>query len=543
MDGGELRRRYDSLVSQRKNLDDTLQSIEKYVLPYRGDFFKPQSSEHEVEWRRRHIYDSTAPVSCDLLASQIHSNLTSPSIRWFELRFRREAINDRQDAKEWLDAAQSQIWQTLLESDFNMEIAETYLDLCGFGTSILFEEELDEDNWAGITFTALPIRDSYFEFGADDKLLRFYRRLRYTKLQLQDKFPDMPQKILDDMTDDVDEKHEVVFAVYRRDGIDEPEDVGTIAPKARPYGYKYILHASAEELDEGGYYQMPAFVARWKKVSGSNWGHSPAFIALSDILQLNQVVAQTSEARAKEIDPPMKSTERGLVSDLDLYPGGLTLVTEMDLLDRLMAPNPGLFQGDMEIERLQESIRSVYFIDKLELKDSPAMTATEVMVRYERMQRQFAPTLGRLQADLLDPLIEMTYMTLQRAGQLPAPPEDLADQILDIEYTGPIPRAQKNEQAQAVSLWAGELAGLSQVLPEILDVVDTDAIARELGFDRGVPASLMRDEKEVAELRQQRAEQEETMKQLALLQGAGETMRSMGEGKAALTESGGAMPQ
>jgi hypothetical protein len=533
MKAEQIRLRFDSLYSQRKTLDNTFQVIEKYVVPYRGEFFKPMTSMLEVEWRRRKIYDSTAPVACDLLASQIHSNLTSPSIRWFELKFRSDQLNDMQGAKEWLESVQSQIWQTLLESDFNMEIAETYLDLCAYGTAILFEEELDEDEWKGITFTAIPVKDAYFEYGSDDNLLRIYRRLQYTQLQLKDKFPEYN---FDDLigNNDVDEKHDVIFCVYKRDDV-EADDGKPRKPEKRPYGYQYVLHQSAETLEEGGYFDMPAFVSRWKKVSGSQWGHSPAFVCLSDVLQLNEVVAQTSEARAKAIDPPMITTERGIISDLDLNPGGLTMVTDMSEI----APLPLLSrfdQADAEIQRLQDSIRAVFFIDKLELKDSPAMTATEVMVRYERMQRQFAPTLGRLQADLLDPLIEITYRTLGRAGQLPPPPEGLEAADLDIEYTGPIPRAQKNEQAQNISLWVNEVAGLSQLVPEFVDIIDTDAVARELGFDRGVPAKLMRNEKEVAEIRQQRAQAQEQAQQMAMLEQAGSAMKGIGEGAAAMDE-------
>ena len=190
MDAVLIRQRFDALESQRKTLDDTLQIIEKYVTPYRGEFFKPLTSMLEVEWRRRFIYDSTAVVACDTLASKIHTNLTSPSIRWFELRFRNEELNDQQGAKEWLEEVQNNIWQALLESDFNMEIAEAYLDLCSFGTAVLFEEEISDEEWEGLAFTTIPVRDAYFEMGADDNLLRVYRRLQYTLIQLTDKFPD-----------------------------------------------------------------------------------------------------------------------------------------------------------------------------------------------------------------------------------------------------------------------------------------------------------------------------------------------------------------
>jgi len=514
MDGQQIRKRFDALVSQRKTLDNTFQAIERFIVPYRGEFFKPETSMLEVDWRRRYIYDSTAPVACDTLASKIHTNLTSPSIRWFELRFRNDAINDMQGAKEWLEQVQDEIWQALLESDFNMEIAETYLDLCSFGTAILFEEEVSEENWAGITFTSIPVKNGYFEFGADDNVLRIYRRLQYTELQLLDKFPDYNFEQYLESTEEssVDQKHDVIFCVYKREnGV--PYSGRRIAPNKREYGYKYVLHRSGEVLEEGGYYEMPAYVARWKKVSGADWGHSPAFVCLSDVLQLNETVQVTSQARIKEVDPPMKSTERGLITDLDLTTGGLTMVTEMDQLDRLLPPNP-LAYSDVEIERLQESIRSTFFTNKLDLKDSPAMTATEVMARLQQMMELFAPTLGRLQADLLDPLIEKTYRSLGRNGRLPKPPEGLEEVDLDIEYTGPIPRAQKNERAQSMSMWISELAGYSQVVPEILDTIDTDAIARGLGYDRGVPAKMMRTEEEVQALRQQRAEQQQQMMEL-----------------------------
>lgn len=524
MKGTDIRKRYDELKSLRSSLDNIFQDIERYVVPYRGEFFDDQTSEGSINWRRRYIYDSTAAIAADLLASSIHSNLTSPMIPWFHLTFRDDALNKEGEAKEWLEAVEAQIWQTLKESDFNMEIAETYLDLVSFGTAVLFQEEMSDMEWKGLTFTAMPIPDCYFEHGADDKVLRVYRVLKYTALQLRDKFPDYD---FDEMGDDVDTKHEVVFCVYKRDDVDEAKPM--MAPTARPWGYQYVMHKTGETLEEGGYYQMPAHVVRWKKVSGSRWGHSPAFVALSDIKQLNETVAQTSEARSKEIDPPMKSTERGVLGDLDLLPGGLTMVSEMDELDRLMQPNATLFQANEEVLRLQESIRSTFYVDKLELKESPAMTATEVLARLDKQQRQFAPTLGRLEYDLLDPIIEFTYDSLMRNNLLPAPPEGIEQADLDIEYIGPIPRSMKNEEAQGTSLWLGEMTGYAQAIPSMLDIVDEDALARGLGFARGVPASYMRNEEEVKRIRAERQKRQDAMEKVAAAQQLSETMKNVGQ--------------
>ena len=99
---------------------------------------------------------------------------------------------------------------------------------------------------------------------------------------------------------------------------------------------------------------------------------------------------------------------------------------------------------------------------------------------------------------------------------------------MDIEYTGPIPRSMKNEEAQGTSMWLSELANSSQVLPEILDIVDTDKLARGLGFARGVPATYMRDEATVAAIREQRAKVQEEARQMQQLEQAAGAAKDLG---------------
>jgi hypothetical protein len=516
-------------------MDDELQTIERFVVPYRGEFTRPLTSENEVWWSRSSIYDATAPVSANLLASQMHGNLTSPSQRWFSLRFRDEDMNTNQAAKEWIEDTEERLWQTLLESDFNNEAAEMYLDLVSFGTSCVMMEEKSDilDEWDGIDFTTVPMADIYFEPGADTMPLRVYRRLRYTSLQLRDRFGDNLPSAIAEAEDDVDRKYEVVFCVYPREDSEDADITKPLKPEARPYGYKYILHDGGEELEEGGYYHFPAMIIRWNKVAGARYGYSPAMIALSDILQLNTVVAQTSEARAKAIDPPYLTTERGIFGDLDLTPGGLTYVTDLDEI-RALESASRFDQADAEIERLQQGIRSTFFIDKLELKDSPQMTAYEVQVRYERMLRLMAPTLGRLQKDFLDNVVENGVGILGRSGQLKEMPEELENADLDIEYTGPLPRAQKGEIAVGIDGWMNALSQRAEFFPEALDIVDVDQAERTRAELMGVPAKALKPQNEVDEMRQERADKQEAMEQSQMMQEAGKGMKAAGEGAAAL---------
>ena len=154
----QITRRFDQLVSLRKTLDQTYQYIERFIRPFSGEFFKPESSEHEVLWRRRQIYDATAPNAVNLLAAQLHGNLTSPATRWFDLAFRDKKLKDNKDAVEWLEECTERVYQALLESDFNLEASKTYLDLVSYGTAVIAEEEENAIEWKGVDFTSFPVR-------------------------------------------------------------------------------------------------------------------------------------------------------------------------------------------------------------------------------------------------------------------------------------------------------------------------------------------------------------------------------------------------
>ena len=110
---------------------------------------------------------------------------------------------------------------------------------------------------------------------------------------------------------------------------------------------------------------------------------------------------------------------------------------------------------------------------------------------------------------------------------------DAGSGLYDIEYTGPIPRSMKNEEAQGTSLWVGELAGLSPTMPAILDNVNVDELARGLGFARGVPATYMNDEDQITQIRDKREEERKeamAMQQLEQVAKAGKDLSQMDMG-------------
>ncbi len=529
MDNKEIVRRFDLLYAERQgSVDQTWDLVERFVLPLRGEFYVSLNSENEVDWRRREVYDSTAVFAAQSLAASMQSNLTSASQRWFELRFRNDDLNTQKVAMEWLETCTNLIYMALQESNFEIEVAEAYLDLVGYGTCLLTEEL---DDTGELVFAANPLRDTVFEQDHRKQVATVFRKLSWTPTQMISKFGEdgVPDEIREkaEKPEGSTDREDVIFCVYTRKGKDGE---APLAPKERPFGYKYVLKTGHETLgEEGGYYEMPCYVARWKTVAGSKWGKSPAIDSMGDILTLNQLKEATLEAASKVIDPPQKTEDGALVGDLDLDRGGLTVLTDINGIAPLMTGTQ-FDVSNLEVQWLTESIRNHFYQNQLELKESPAMTATEVNVRYELMQRMMGPTLGRLKNDLLDPMIQRTFNILYRENRLPQLPEGLEAGRLDIQYTGPMPRAQQGNTANEIVRWLGEIAQLAQIYPQARDIPDVDEAIRMIGELRGVPAKAMNSEQEVQVGRQQRAQQQAAMEQMAQAQAAGETMQSVGKG-------------
>lgn len=542
MDGKQIKKQVDKLKSERTTVDNQWELIKKFVTPYRGNFFKDIMTEHSIEWREnREIYDSTAVMANITLANSIHGSLTSPSFRWFYFGFRNEELNQDGDAKEWLEECANITYSTLQDSNFNIEASETYTDLTSYGTSVIMEEVIEDGTgkFEELIFQSIPVEQCYYEVDHRGKLVRIYRLMQWSAEQIFQRFPDapLPSKVqakydAKDPTADI----KVIFCIYQRPDKMSADIASKLTPENRPYGWKYVLYDDSSELGMGGYYEMPAYVPRWRKTADSKFGNSPAMVALADILTVNRLVELILASCEKVVDPAILTTERGLLTDLDLGPSGLNIVRKMGEME-VFESKARFDVSSLERSQLQLAIRQAFYVDQLELKDSPAMTAMEVRVRYELMQRLLGPTLGRLEHDFLNPMVSMTFNNLYRYGKFPTPPASVAESgesaAMDIQYIGPLNRAQKADVVASIQSWLATVAPMADFKPEVLDIPDFDEIVRHLADLEGVPTKLTQTNKEVTAMRTERQAQEQVAQNAALMQEVGKGAQAMNEAEGA----------
>jgi hypothetical protein len=522
MDAKDIRARYKAAQSDRSALDSVWTDVVQYVLPYRDSFYRSTVEENSIVYDSNAFrYDDTAVYAAQTLAASVHGSLTSFTAKWFEFTFQDKALREDKEARDWLEEVSDITYTEMVASNFSLEVSEMYIDIVGFGTGPLTVEQIGdaEDNYDGLDFRSIPVVDSYFDEDHSGNVLNFYRRLNWSALKIVNKLgtENIPDKILNlAKTDQAGiTKFEVIFCIFKRD-ISELKDAANLdalTPENRPYGFMYVDVATGEEMGEGGgYYEMPAFVARWRKTNDSKWGNSPAMKAMATIKSANEIVRMTLTQLGKVINPPTLATERGLLSDLDIEEGGLTVVRSLD--DVKEYESKARFDvGEVKLTQLQESIRQGFFIDQLALKDSPAMTATEVQVRWQLMQRLLGPTMGRLESQVFSPLLKRVFNILARAGKFPQPPQQVQNADYDVEYIGPLPKAQRAQEVVAIEGFLADITSAADLDPEVLDTIDFDKVSQRLAEMRGVPSDIMAGEAEIARKRRQRQEAAEAAAQ------------------------------
>ena len=546
MDNMEIIKRFEALETERRsNIEEDWQKIENYVCPGRGRFFLQESTESELKWRRPEVYDSTAITAAASLASAMHSALTSVNTLWFDLRFRQDEHNKRVPYRRWLEEVRDRIWQELQDSNFSIQAAEMYMDLVCFGSAMTTAEEIpDRREGPLVNFKSVPIRETFFEEGYDGQPMTIYRRLNWTPLQIIDKFgaENVPDIVNTKAAEQggATTRMNLIFCVWERTSKKDADTSKTLAPLERPYGFKYVLRQGRELCGkEGGYYEMPAFLPRYALMSGSRWGYSPAMQALptiSSVIEYRRLILKAAE---KVVDPPIKVTERGLVGDIDIEPAGLTVLRELNAMEPYES-KARFDVSSMQIQDMVEQIRFIFLVPDLQLKESPQMTATEVMERVQHMQRRMAPVMARLQDDFLDPLITRVYKILFRAGKLPAPPEEMAgiDTNIDIQYVSPLARALKQDSVSDIIAWSQQVSALAEVHPEVLDVPDWDGIVTEMADALNIKASMRKPQADIDKLREDRKKQMDAQIEAETAKVEGEAMQALGEGKEAVERAG-----
>ena len=505
----KLLKRFDRLKSNRQNWESHWQEVADYMQPRKADVTKSRSKGDK---RTELIFDSSPLQAVELLAASLHGMLTNPSTTWFSLRFKGEELSDNDEAKAWLENATEVMYKAINRSNFQQEIFELYHDLITFGTAAMFIEDDEEDV---LKFSTRHINEIYISENDKGRIDTIFRKFRLTARAAIQKFGEnVSDSIVTKHKKDPYEEVEILHAVYPRADFDpKKQDKSNM-----PFESVYLEAGTGDELSVSGFREFPFVVPRYLKASHEIYGRSPAMTALPDVKMLNEMSKTTIKSAQKQVDPPLLVPDDGFMLPVRTIPGGLNFY-RAGTRDRIETLNIGANTPlglNMEEQR-RNSIRNAFYVNQLMMQNGPQMTATEVIQRNEEKMRLLGPVLGRLQSELLKPLIDRSFAILMRRNLFAQPPEFLSGQDIEIEYVSPLAKAQKSTELSSIMRAIEIMGSLSNVAP-VFDHINMDKLVRHLTNIVGVPQKILKPQSELNAERQAQAQQQEQMQQMQQVQ-------------------------
>jgi hypothetical protein len=496
---------FDSLKNHRSTWETHWQDVADFMLPRKADI-----TQIRIRGDKRHdqIYDGTATHALELLAASLHGMLTSTTSSWFSLKFRDDVIDQDDTSKEWLENCNKVMLQAFARSNFQQEIFELYHDLIAFGTAGMFITADTEDD---LRFRTIHISELFISENQRGNVDTVIRKFNVKARSIPTMFPDaqLPNSISEIVRDKPQEDVKILHAVM-------PNDMGGIYENNinKPFTSCYVHEDTGFLLSESGFNDFPFVVPRYLKASNEIYGRSPAMNALPDVKMLNTMSKVSIKAAQKQIDPPLMVPDDGFILPVRTVPGGLNYY-RAGTRERIEPLNIGSNQplGLQMEEQRRKAIRENFFVDQLMTVAGQNMTATEVMQRTEEKMRILGPVLGRLQSELLQPLITRCFNILLKQNKFLQPPEFLQDQQIEIEYVSPIAKAQKAGDLSSIMRGIEVFGAIQQVAP-VFDYLDSDGLVNHLKDVIGLPAKILRSRAEVEQIREERQAQQEQMQQM-----------------------------
>jgi len=458
-----LRRRLATLQTERRTWESHWQEIAELMSPRKAGF---TGRRQPGEKAMLAVYDSTAIHAVELLAAGLHGVATNPASKWFSLRMTDDALNDMDEVKQWLADVEQIMWARMYApgTNFTTALHEIYHDLAAFGTGILFCGLRDS---GGLLFEAKPLSQFYIAENAEGVVDTVYGRTEYAVRQLVELFG------LEAVSDNVRRLYEsglhdslvwVVHAVYPR----PQRQASGRRRETMPFASVYYEEATAHVLEEGGFPEFPYMVPRWSKRSGELYGRSQGMTALPDTKMLQAMMLVTIKAAQKVADPPLFLPHEGFMGPIRTVPGGLNFYRGSRGEIFPMPVSTGLPVTFQMMEDVRNRIRTTFFADVIQFVTDVRMTATEVRQRAQERMRLLGPIVGRLEAELLGPLVSRVMQLLHRLGVLPPEPEVISGRDYTVEFVSPIATAQKQGEADALLHVVQYAMPLAQADPTVM---------------------------------------------------------------------------
>ena len=198
-----------------------------------------------------------------------------------------------------------------------------------------------------------------------------------------------------------------------------------------------------------------------------------------------------------------------------------------------IAPLPGVGNVNAQLmltQELQANIKRVLLDESLPPPAvGPNMTATEVLERVRKIQRDFGSVFGRISYELLQPILQRSIDILTEKGLLSMPSifSKIDNFTIKMKIVSPIARMQSLQDVESITQVIQILGSIS---PELISaLIKLEQLGEWLADKLGAPQKFLKSVQEQEEERMAMEQQQQAMaeQQQAMTQQQGEQQQAM----------------
>jgi hypothetical protein len=492
------------------------------------------------------------------LSSGLQSGITNQARQWFRLMDRNQAKPDGNTSQERrsIDTATELLQSTIAGSNVYTALISLYMRLGQFGTACAL---LVPDEFTTVRLDVID--EGAYWLGQDrrGRVCTLLRRCDWTIRQIVESFG--AENVPDDLRRE-----------YENGNLETPRRCWNLVCPMRevpaaergvfgehPFASLYWIDGDRDAdtfVAARGYDYNPIIAPRWSTPTGSVYGLGLGQKALPDAKELQLFARTERKIVAQDADPPMAVPERMRGKRISLAPGAINYYAEGSAgtggghipIQPIDARQKRLDEIEMLIGNQEQRLGRLFFEDlfamllQIQMGDGKRqMTATEVSELASEKIALLGPILTRLNHDLLDPLVGGVYAicraealdrldairgaetlgygvsgdeTIAAAERYQAL-ADIEDMELDVEYTSTLHIQQQANSRIAGIVELYQFAGMiANYDGQALDNLDSDEAVR-LGAKSYMEFGVIRDRKQVADIREGRAAQLEQQMRMA----------------------------
>lgn len=534
---------HKQLSDERQNYENKWQEIAERVAPDRANFKEHRSHMADAMYkgksRTEHMYDATPALALQRFSAAFASMATPRNQMWHSIRPQDQELFGNKDVQLYTDAVRDRLFSARYAANFDVATQECYTDAGCFGNACMYIGEqlgkslyyrhvpLEQVYWSVNEYGVVDWVDREFAMTARQAFERFGNKLPSTIIHAKDRTPNQPFWF--------------IHMVMPRENIEQ----GRADHRGMAFESVYISLTGQQIVSESGFRTMPYAVLRFS--GDANYGTGPSELVLPDIKMLNVMNRDMMQAAELAVMPPMLAAEDGIFSSgFNLTPGainyggidrqtGRQLAVPMQFGSSLPI---GMEMMNQKREIINDALWNTLFQI---LVQSPQMTATEAMLRAQEKGQLLAPAAARVESEFLEPAITREIDILAAHGELPEMPEVLAEQggEVAIQYTNEFARLRQAEKGASIMRIVEQAASLAQVFgPEVLTRINGDEAVKQMLEISGAPAHIIRSDEEVAELTQQRMQEQQMQEAMAAAPVAASAAKDMAQAEAIAGEAG-----